>query len=323
MKQTLFDLFSLSSIIGIWPRFIEPRLITHTAYSITHKNFPHLHIIQLSDLHLSPFTSTSFLDKIISKTQNLKPDLITFTGDFLCYGRTDQMERLQQFLNQFSAPMGCYAILGNHDYENYVGVLPNRNYGIKKASSPLNQVLKKFINKKLIPTGIVEPDTIGIKPQKQLIDVLKNSPFKLLHNETISLEKINIAGVGEYMCSDINTEKTFKNWDTHKPGLVLLHNPDGLNELKKSPGEIVLSGHTHGGQVNLPWVRDHFLMVENPKRRHGHFQLEQKQLIVHRGLGATFPFRFKAMPEIVSLYLSSHSRLNIKSPVLIARLSRG
>ncbi len=74
-------------------------------------------LLQFSDLHLHPKVTITFTKKLSKTIRELHPDMIVFTGDFLCYGElTADKERLQELLDSCSAPYGCYAIFGNHDY---------------------------------------------------------------------------------------------------------------------------------------------------------------------------------------------------------------
>jgi predicted MPP superfamily phosphohydrolase len=85
--------------------------------------------------------------------------------------------------------------------------------------------------------------------------------------------------------------------------VVLVHNPDGVKTLRGYPGDVVLSGHTHGGQVNLPWMWKRFAVLENPAVRRGLYYLEGKWIYVNRGIGSVMKFRWFAVPEILSITL--------------------
>ena len=74
--------------------------------------------------------------------------------------------------------------------------------------------------------------------------------------------------------------------------------------LTNYPGEIILCGHTHGGQVNLPWIVDKLTLMENPRFKRGLFKEKNKWMHVTTGLGGILPFRWFAMPEIVSITIA-------------------
>ena len=67
-------------------------------------------ILQFSDLHFHKGVPQSFLDKIKRKIQALSPDMIVFSGDFICYSRLEDKDRLREFLNSLKAPYGNYFV---------------------------------------------------------------------------------------------------------------------------------------------------------------------------------------------------------------------
>lgn len=309
----LWDLFCTASIIGIWPRFIEPRLISTTHLNLPISNLPHdldgFKILQISDIHFNTSTSDAFLDKLISKCKALKPDLIAFTGDFICYSNLDEPERLKSLLKKFHAPYGCYAVLGNHDYASFVSVNDNGDYDVIDSSASSSSLFRAFL-RLAKTTTLTKTTTENAKNtgfNTKLIELINDTPFKLLHNETSTISvkntKLNICGLGEHCLKKIDTETAFKNYDERYPGIVLLHDPDGASALKNRPGDVILSGHTHGGQVNLPWMWKKFTLLENMQFKKGLVKFDNKCLYINRGLGSVLPFRWFSPPEILLLTL--------------------
>lgn len=309
----LWDLWCIASLIGIWPRFIEPNSLQTTDLFL---KFPHLppeldgtKILQFSDLHINQETSSAFLDKLSKKVEKLQPDLIVFTGDFLCNSILEQKERLQQWLNRFHAPYGCYAIFGNHDYQQNVSINENGEYDVVKPNqSSLSRAFQRIKGKEIKVKGIITQKAREVDLHRQLIELLHNTPFIVLHNATklISIKGtyLNICGLGEYLLGRSLPEIAFRDYDPHYPGIVLVHNPDAVPHLKNYPGEIYLCGHTHGSQVNLPWLWKKFTLLENPSYTRGLFQIAtNKWMYVNRGVGSVFPFRWFALPEITLLTL--------------------
>ena len=88
LSQRLWDLWCIGSVVGIWPRFIEPNLIKTNTLNLTIPSLPEeligFKIVQFSDLHFHSKMPDFFLNKIIKKIRKINPDLIVFTGDFLC-----------------------------------------------------------------------------------------------------------------------------------------------------------------------------------------------------------------------------------------------
>lgn len=314
LSEWLWDSWCLLSIVGIWPRFIEPRLlqISHKDIPIVNlpKAFSDLKILHFSDLHLSGHTSKHLLKKIIKKIKSLKPDLIVFTGDFLCFSELNDPDRLESFLNEIpKAPLGNFAILGNHDYSNYVSVGEEGDYALsfkKEKKSPILKGLKRFFSP-LKPNGQWKEDPSKVSCHDKLLETLRKSPFRLLNNETVQLFRLgstlNLSGFGEYMMKQIDTDKAKENFYLESPGIALLHNPDGIKELNSFPSDLILSGHTHGGQVNLPFIKNNFIVMENSKYCKGYLKEGNKQIYITKGVGGVLPFRWFCLPEMALLTL--------------------
>ncbi len=315
LSDFLWDLWCVASIIGIWPRFIEPNLLHTTKLNLKIPKLPQaLHgikILQFSDLHLNSNVSDFFLRKLVQKIKKLSPDLIVFTGDFLCYSQMKDKIRLQQLLNSLEAPCGCFAILGNHDYEKSVSINPQGDYDIisKKRSMIKEGFSRLFTTVKL--TKVVSPAAKSVGLHQELLDLLQQTPFKLLHNNTavvpIKGSYLNLCGLGEYICGRCQPEIAFTHYDRRYPGIVLAHNPDSIPLLESFPGDIILCGHTHGGQINIPWMWKKFTLLENMNFKNGLHKVGTKWVYINRGIGSVMPFRWFARPEILLLSLESDS----------------
>ncbi len=309
----LWDVACAVSIVGIWPRFIEPNLLRVTRLTLPIRNLPStllgLRIVHFSDLHFGPDVSDRYLSRLAETILRLRGDLLVFTGDFINYAKLVQPQRLKTFLSRLSAPLGCFAILGNHDYEAYVGINGEGEYDtIENVPMEAVKALKRLWSKHPLAKRHAERLKI-LHPHEQLLDLLKESPFQLLHNTTkqVVIEKtgLNICGLGEYMAKDFHPTQAFANYDTTLPGIILAHNPDAVSQLKNYPGDLILSGHIHGGQVNLPWVRDRFIVCESPEFCQGSFKVDGRWLYVSRGVGSPIRFRWCTVPEVTAITLVS------------------
>jgi len=309
--QKIFDAACCLSIVGIWPRFFEPNLILNTKLKCPIANLADdlegFRIVQLSDLHLGPVMSDRMLQRIQKKIQALKPDLIVFTGDFLCYSKID--ERLNHFLNSLSAPYGAFAILGNHDYEKPVLVDPaTGDYDtIERKSGNVVAGLKLLVHP-LNVTGHTSKSAKQVDFQKDLSHTLAQSPFRLLHNETYQLtvgnSTLNLVGLGEHTLGRNDPETAFQNYNSKAPGIVLSHNPDSIPRLLDYPGDLILSGHTHGAQINLPFLWKRLVLLENCRFKRGLLHEEGKMIYINRGVGSVFKFRLFSPPEITLVTLT-------------------
>ncbi len=311
--HSLFDAACLFSLVGIWPRFIEPSLLSLTKKEIKIPRLPkdlkHFKIVQLSDLHFSAKTPLRFINKIKKALFSLQPDLIVCTGDFICYGEMEHEKNLKEFLESLKAPYGVFAIFGNHDYDDYVSVNKAGDYSLlPKKEAPLSIAIRRIVGKPQKLTGKCDASLKGITPNRELMALLLDSGITPLHNECkkipVGKSFLNICGLGELMAGHFEPDKAYANYDRNHPGLILSHNPDTLPALRTYPGDLFLFGHTHGGQINIPWIKDRFLMMERPYFYRGEFTYGDKWFYVNRGLSGTLPFRLRARPEILEVVLT-------------------
>ena len=309
-QHPLWDLFCAASLIGIWPRFIEPNLIFTTQKTLRIPHLPPaLHgfkILQISDLHLHSQVSNAFLEKLASKIQSLRPGLIACTGDFLCHGQLKDPQRLRNWLQRLQAPYGCYAVLGNHDYAGYIAINSKGEYDV--LPPPNSSVSSGFKRLKTITlTKTITERAKQVPLHAEFLSLLNDTPFILLHNDLLNIPvkdtRLNICGLGEHMLGNINADEAFRKYDKKYPGIILLHNPDGIPLLKGYPGDIVLCGHTHGGQINLPWLWKKFTRLENMHFKRGLIKVDDKWAYINRGIGSAMPLRCFSPPEILLLTL--------------------
>src|ERR1700722_3315000 len=103
------------------------------------------------------------------------------------------------------------------------------------------------------------------------------------------------------MAGRFKPDLAFKDYNPAYTGIVLAHNPDCGPELKNYPGDVILSGHTHGGQINLPWLWKRFTLMKNMQYKRGLWKIGNKFMYVNRGIGSVMKFRWFAIPEILLL----------------------
>ena len=188
---------------------------------------PPLKIVQLSDFQ-SAHQNPAYMQKIISLSNAQDADLIVITGD-LVDGSEDSS--VVSDLSGLSAKYGVYAILGNHDYRHWHSCPPSKE---------------------------------NIQYTKELAANLEKSGITLLRNENIELNisgrEIYIAGLDDSLvCADNYVLGTLSIKDKDK--IVLLHEPAKANEITFSGKNFVLSGHTHCGQVYIPYISEFFLGI--------------------------------------------------------------
>ena len=261
------------------------------AYTVLCISFVIYAVYENSTLHIKDLVIES--DKISSGFENMK--IIFFTDIQMDYFYTKNRKRIRKivsFINQekpdvilfggdyinkargteavfeelklLKAEKGIYSVYGNHDYYDY-----------KKITSRLKD--------------------LGIH-------ILKNDSIKLVTENG----SIVIVGIDDYLRGEPDAEKALRNSGGNFT-VLLCHNPDYFEIMPKESKEkadIILSGHTHGGQLNLfgfaPFVPSRY----GSKYRYGLKETENGRIYISSGLGGVvFPMRFMAKPEIVNLIL--------------------
>ncbi|MCX7743941.1 MAG: metallophosphoesterase [Flavobacteriales bacterium] len=248
-------------------------------------SFHGLKIVQISDIHTGSIIYPDGLRKAMEMIQQLKPDLILFTGD-LVNNTTDEAYLFENTLSLLQAPLGVYSILGNHDYGDYH----------------------------------IWPDEIAKKKNmEEMIELHRRLGWKLLRNEHVVIEKDNnfiaLLGVENWGAAlrfpkygDIQKAKLglpnemFKILMSHDPS----HWDAQINEKEKDI-DLTLSGHTHGFQfgVEIPgfkWSPSQYIY----KQWAGLYRSGEQMIYVNRGLGCIgYSGRVGIRPEITLITLES------------------
>ncbi len=257
--------------------------------------FPHLpqefngfKIVQISDIHLGSWTSRKPLQQAVNMINELHPDIIVFTGDLVNYA-TDEALGFEDILSQLKAKHGVYAVLGNHDYGNYV-TWPSED-------AKRNNMI-------------------------QLLDFFNKIGWKLLNNEnkiiSKDLAKLAIIGVENWGANKRfpkygDIDKAIQGSEQADIKILLTHDPSHWEKVIV-PGnydiDLSLSGHTHGFQFGIEtkdikwspakYMYKHWAGLYQDKNNTG------KYIYVNRGLGSIgYPGRIGILPEITVIELQS------------------
>jgi predicted MPP superfamily phosphohydrolase len=308
------DVACTLSVAGIWPRFIEPKMLKVSKLSFDFPTLKPLKVIHLTDLHFHEKMNLSFLRKIAARVRIEEPDLLVFTGDFICFSRLEKENVLKDFLLQLKARYGSFCTFGNHDYASYVTRNRQGDYVVAKPINPLMGFFKGmrtlFSANERIGTISEEASVVG--HHERLVSLLRESNFTVLENQTVTFDfGLNLVGLGDYAAGKFNPERAFSQYDKRLPGLVLSHNPDTFPLLAAYPGELVLAGHSHGEQIHFPGplraLSKRLTRLENPHLARGLISNGNKKLYVSRGLGCHKPLRFLSPPEMVVMTLGKDS----------------
>lgn len=232
-----------------------------------------LRLLHLSDLHLSRVVSLDYLEQALKLALDQSPDACFITGDFI----TDQpdsllINRYSKLLGYFAAKVPTFACLGNHDGGNWAG---------KHGGFASNETVKNLL-------------------ASAKITVLENERREIY----LKGQQIDLVGIGDlwsgncqpHSCLD-RSSKPSKN--RRKPVILLNHNPDAKEALVEYKWDMMLSGHTHGGQCKVPFTHDApFAPVKDKAMVDGTFNWKGRIIHITRGVGNLYGIRLNCRPEI-------------------------
>lgn len=225
-----------------------------------------LKVIHMTDLHFGKFMFEREVRAWVNAANLEQPDVVVITGDIIDHALSNQkLESLAIELGKLKAKLGVFATLGNHDYYTASGTRFDVNI---------------------------------------LISQLERHGIKYLVNQGIALRPdFFLAGVDDYWAGTVRVAKAIQNAPSDTAILLLSHNPDILPKVPKRVG-LMLSGHTHGGQIRAPFGKSLACISKHGERYQMGFVQEKTSAFVSRGLGTTgVPIRTFCPAELVVLEL--------------------
>jgi uncharacterized protein len=264
ISKLILSAITLLICCGIYGAIIEPNWIEIVPIQLTIHNltpaFNEFKIVQISDLHLNRFMSEGRFDKIIKLVNQQQPDAIAITGDFITQGKSFNIQKIETKLSQLISKSGTLAVLGNHDHW-------------LEATDQVKQAL-------------IDSNIINLDNQVYIIER--------------GTEKLAFAGIDDPFWGWGDLDKVINQLPDNNAAVILVHEPDYLETIAKTHKfALQLSGHSHGGQIRMPFF--HPLVLPYGGKRHfaGLNQVEDTVEYTNRGLGMTsLPFRFGSRPEI-------------------------
>jgi predicted MPP superfamily phosphohydrolase len=235
--------------------------------------FEDFRVAQISDIHLDEYTEPSFIRRIIQHVNDLQPDLVLITGDFVSFGPLPisfsrrAVYRCADLLKEIACPLR-YGSIGNHDVS--VGM--------------------RLVSQTITAAGI-----------------------PVLMNEHVPIERhrqrLWLAGVLDPSSGKADLDPTIPD-RPDGPVLLMGHSPDYADVVASHPKahlvDFMFSGHSHGGQVRLPVLGPIILPPWGQKYPEGFYGFPNMTLYVNRGIGTTgVPFRLNCPPEITLFQLQN------------------
>lgn len=236
------------------------------------RSFSGLRVVQISDLHYGGWMNAERLTEVIRMVRDQFPDLVTITGDFVMgYDHLKQsvMEKLDELaglLKTLSESIPTLGSLGNHDYW-------------------------------LDRTAVV--NTLN----KAGIRSLNNS----VHTITRGDDMLHFAGVDDVLERHARMDFVLPLIPEKGCAVLLAHEPDYADvSARTGRFDLQLSGHSHGGQVVLPFIGPPILPYLGHKYPSGLYQVMDMYQYTNRGVGMTMPYvRLNCRPEITVFTLES------------------
>ncbi len=226
-------------------------------------------IVQLSDLHAGR-TSMAHIQHALQVALDLQPEFLLITGDFIDNKRVDPAE-LCAALRPVTAKIETIGITGNHDFSHIFNDLTFVN----------------FVCDSLLGAGV---------------RMLRNG----LYQPRAGPGELCFVGVEDYWSGRMRAD-TLRFAPPDAAVIALSHNPDSYELMNDFRFDLMLSGHTHGGQVCLPFIGPLILPVQHRERAAGLFHLNpkfpQQALYVSRGVGHILQIRLFCPPEVTCFTL--------------------
>jgi predicted MPP superfamily phosphohydrolase len=255
----------------------EPNHLALARVEITLRRLPReldgFTIVQLSDFHYDPYFSVIPIEAAVRMSNELAPDLVVLTGDFVSTPVFENLTTLRRaarqadpcahLLQSLRAPHGVWAVLGNHD-------------------------------------GFSDPHHIQATLRRVGIQVLSNSAIPLAR----AGRRLWLAGVQDVLTGEADLGQALAGIPVSDPVVLLAHEPDFADVAARYPVDLQLSGHSHGGQVRFPLLGAVYLPRLARKYPKGLRQIDRLTLYTNVGIGTlVVPVRWNCPPEVTLITL--------------------
>lgn len=274
IRNFFIILFLLIIITLLWARFISTKGLIIKEYPVYSANLPQaydgLKIVHFSDLHYDSTVNKKDLAHIVDKINELKPDIIVFTGDLFDDGiklNETGLQDLKTELKRMEARLKKYAVSGNHDYEDHTFPTFMEDAGFTVLNNSYDYIF--------------DNDASPI-----LISGLPSSTKDTHHYEEAfaPLRKTE-------------TDEDYVGPISYK--ILLLHEPDNINTLGEYNIDLALAGHSHGGQVRFPFIGAVVKPLGAEIYYDAYYKVNNTDLFISSGLGTSnLKFRFFNKPSI-------------------------
>ena len=269
--KLLLILILIGGLVYLYGTYFETKNYKVHDYTIKNKkitdNFDGFTIVHISDIHYGRIFEKKDLNKIVKMINKVNPDIVVLTGDLIDKDTkmtTTISADISTELSKINATSGKYAINGNHDakFDEWENIINNSN----------------FIN--------------------------LNNNYDTIYNK--GYEFILIAGVSSFKDKESITNKNQKtenylnSFEKDGPiyNILLIHEPDYIDDLENNKYDLILAGHSHNGQINLPFLGPLIKPEGGAKYYESYYKIKNSDLYISNGLGvSTFNFRLFNSPS--------------------------
>ena len=252
----------------------------------------HISILHISDLHVRR-GDQRLLRVQRDALQQLAPDLLCVTGD-VCE-KVQDIPLLVDILRQVKPRLGTFVILGNHEHNAQAPgrIREQHRRGVWRIVGAIMTLLGPRVK------------SDGEHEAHAMVDALRAAGITVLHNEGVRVRQFDqslwVAGCDSAWAGHADMATAMRGRRPGEACLALIHEPDLAFEAEALGADLILAGHTHGGQVKLPVIGAPYTLRVDPRIgiASGFQRLEAALLHITAGLGHTIPLRFGCPPEVV------------------------
>ncbi len=256
-----------------YARWLEPRWLDRDEVEVPLGRATPLRILHLSDLHVSDAASLALVDRAVTLGLGLKPDLAVLTGDFIT-GPFAASPEYERSLRRLTVAVPTFACLGNHDGGRWSAAR-----GGNASFLPVAELLAHAE-----------------------VQLLRNAAHTLRINE----HTVQLVSVGDPWAGDCEPGRAFASLPPRGDAarIVLSHNPDTKELFQPLDWDLLLCGHTHGGQVRLPFLGAPFAPVTDKRFAAGLHRWDSRWIHTTRGIGSFHGLRLFCRPQVSLLVIA-------------------
>ena len=228
-------------------------------------------IIQFSDLHYGTTFFEKQLKKMVKKINDRNPDLVVFTGDLIDKEykvSSEESEMINKYLSRIKTKLGKYAVSGEEDGDEFTTIMNQSGFTIL------------------------------------------NNNYELLYND--GNEEILLVGLDSSLSGKQDIKKAYEYFSTEGYNsniytISLVHEPDSVNEMMQYKNDLVLAGHSHNGNIRIPFIGALSKVEGAKKYDQEYYKINNTKLYISSGMGTNGPgFRLFCRPSINFFRLGSN-----------------